>query len=190
MGSGSRGINGQGVSLMAASLPSKPLLLLATAPMALSYCRLHIAGIAALFWCSPSFTIHVGGLNKQWRKLCMNQTLSMACDGAFSLCTDVRLFPFHATSTGLPELDRGTWKDIISGSASSNQNMSSSIVERPRERTAGILLSEPHFIAVGHHYPHGMHMLKAETPTLWLTCSIWYAHALAWRWPGRSFVQI
>ena len=87
---------------------------------------------------------------------------------------DVRLFPFHATNTGLPELERGRWTDVISGSASSNQNVSSnggagssSIVDRPRERTAGILLSEPHFIAVGHHPSYGMHMLKAETPMSW-----------------------
>ena len=34
---------------------------------------------------------------------------------------DVRLFPFHAASTGLPELEQGTWRDLMmcSGSRSS-----------------------------------------------------------------------
>ncbi|CAL5223560.1 g6093 [Coccomyxa viridis] len=79
LGSGSGGITGQGVSLMAASLPN------------------------------------------------------------------VRLFPFHTTDTALPELESGSWRDLISGNASSS---SGAIADRPRERTAGILLSEPHFTAV------------------------------------------
>ena len=158
LGSGSRGVNGQGVSLMAASLPSKPLLLPCNCSHGTERLLFAYTGIAARIWYSPSFTIRFGCLNKRWRKLCINQTFSMACDGASLFCTDVRLFPFHATNTGLPELEHGSWTDVISGSASSDQNVSSnrgagssSIGERQRERTAGILLSEPHFIAVGHH---------------------------------------
>lgn len=59
---------------------------------------------------------------------------------------DVRLFPFHTTGTALPELEPGSWRDLISGSAGSS---SGAVADGPRERTAGILLSEPHFTAVG-----------------------------------------
>ena len=72
--------------------------------------------------------------------LCMHQLKMWPCHA-----TDVRLFPFHTTDTALPELEPGSWRDLISGSASSG---SGADANRPRERTAGILLSEPHFTAV------------------------------------------
>ena len=71
---------------------------------------------------------------------------------------DVRLFPFHAASTGLPELEQGTWRDIMmcssgrssaAGSGAEDGGAEHSPGARPRQRTAGILLAEPHFIAVG-----------------------------------------
>ena len=67
---------------------------------------------------------------------------------------DVRLFPFHAAGTGLPELEQGTWRDLVMCSSSHGSAASSGAAEhgpgvRPRQRTAGILLAEPHFIAVG-----------------------------------------
>ena len=77
----------------------------------------------------------------------------------------MRLFPFHAASTGLPELERGTWRDLMMCSSGRSSAASTGADDggvgrgpgaRPRQRTAGILLAEPHFIAV-----RGLAMLGA-----------------------------
>lgn len=70
----------------------------------------------------------------------------------------MRLFPFHAASTGLPELAQGTWRDLMlrsssrssaAGGATEGGGAERGIMTPDRQRTAGILLAEPHFIVVG-----------------------------------------
>lgn len=60
------------------------------------------------------------------------------------VCTDVRLFPFHATSASLPDLHQGSWKELIGASSAKRDNSAGG----PPDRIAGLVLSEPHFLSV------------------------------------------
>jgi hypothetical protein len=53
---------------------------------------------------------------------------------------DVKLFPFHTTSAALPELPGKSWRELLSAPG---QNSSEGV-----QRTAGIILAEPHFVLV------------------------------------------
>ncbi|EIE18129.1 hypothetical protein COCSUDRAFT_60504 [Coccomyxa subellipsoidea C-169] len=55
---------------------------------------------------------------------------------------NVRLFPFHAVSASLPDLRQGSWNDLIAAPASGDKGSSGP------DRTAGLILSEPHFLLV------------------------------------------
>ena len=56
------------------------------------------------------------------------------------MSADVRLHPFHATSAALPELPDGAWADMISSQPDGDAS--------GQNRTAAILLAEPHFLLV------------------------------------------
>ncbi|KAK9917127.1 hypothetical protein WJX75_001174 [Coccomyxa subellipsoidea] len=80
----------------------------------------------------------VQGLMGQGSQSCGGQGVSLM---AASL-PNVRLFPFHATSASLPDLRHGSWKDLIAAPAAGEDGSGDP------DRTAGLILSEPHFLSV------------------------------------------
>ena len=57
-----------------------------------------------------------------------------------ALHADVKLYPFHTTSTSLPDLPGDAWKQLM---ALGRQGSGAGV-----QRTAGIILAEPHFVVV------------------------------------------